>query len=51
MPANQVGRFLCRIFGDAILRAGQLLKIDVIDHVIIGNPGYSSLRSLGYCAV
>jgi DNA repair protein RadC len=34
-----------------LIRAGQLLKIDVIDHVIIGSPSFSSLRGLGYCAV
>lgn len=31
-----------------LIRAGQLLKIEVLDHVIIGNPGHSSLRELGY---
>ena len=37
-----------------IIRAGQLLKIDVLDHVIIGRPtaerakDYSSFRELGY---
>lgn len=31
-----------------LIRAGQLLKIEVLDHVIIGEPGQSSLRSLGY---
>ena len=31
-----------------LIRAGQLIKIEVIDHVIIGNPKYSSLRELGY---
>ena len=37
-----------------LIRAGQLLKIEVIDHVIVGqvtpeNPdGYVSLRALGY---
>ena len=37
-----------------LIRAGQLLKIEVLDHVIIGreNPerpkGYASLRELGY---
>jgi DNA repair protein RadC len=37
-----------------LIRAGQLLKIDVIDHVIIGRAtserakDYSSLRELGY---
>ncbi|MBI3877126.1 MAG: DNA repair protein RadC [Verrucomicrobia bacterium] len=37
-----------------LIRAGQLLKIDVLDHVIIGRAteqrphGYASLRELGY---
>jgi DNA repair protein RadC len=31
-----------------LIRAGQLLKIEVLDHVIIGNPGRSSLREAGY---
>jgi DNA repair protein RadC len=31
-----------------LIRAGQLLKIEVLDHVIIGNPTHCSLRSLGY---
>ena len=31
-----------------LIRAGQLLKIEVIDHIIIGNPNHSSLRELGY---
>jgi antirestriction protein ArdC len=31
-----------------LIRAGQLLKIDVVDHVIIGNPKHCSLRELGY---
>jgi hypothetical protein len=31
-----------------LIRAGQLLKIEVLDHIIIGNPNHSSLRSLGY---
>ena len=31
-----------------LVRAGQLLKIDVLDHVIIGNPKYVSLREMGY---
>ena len=33
-----------------LIRAGQLLKIDVLDHVIMGNPSRSSLRELGYFA-
>jgi DNA repair protein RadC len=31
-----------------LIRAGQLLKIEVIDHIIIGNPTHASLRTLGY---
>jgi DNA repair protein RadC len=31
-----------------LIRAGQLLKIEIIDHVIIGNGNRSSLRELGY---
>jgi DNA repair protein RadC len=38
-----------------LIRAGQLLKIEVIDHVILGQrtqanqKGYASLRELGFC--
>jgi len=31
-----------------LIRAGQLLKIEVLDHVIMGRPGRSSLREAGY---
>jgi DNA repair protein RadC len=31
-----------------LIHAGQLLKIEITDHVIMGNPNYSSLRGLGY---
>ena len=31
-----------------LIRAGQLLKIDVMDHVIMGRPNYFSLREAGY---
>ena len=31
-----------------LIRAGQLLKIEVLDHIVIGNPNHSSLRALGY---
>lgn len=31
-----------------LIRAGQLLKIDVVDHVIVGSGCHSSLRALGY---
>ena len=30
-----------------LIRAGQLLKIEVLDHVVIGRPGHRSLRELG----
>jgi DNA repair protein RadC len=31
-----------------LIRAGQLLKIEVLDHVIVGNPHHCSLRQLGF---
>jgi len=31
-----------------LIRAGQLLKIEVVDHVIVGAGNFSSLRSLGH---
>lgn len=31
-----------------LIRAGQLIKIEVLDHVIMGNPARSSLRELGF---
>jgi len=31
-----------------LIRAGQLLKIEVLDHVIVANPNHCSLRQLGY---
>lgn len=31
-----------------LIRAGQLLKIEVCDHIIMGNPTGCSLRELGY---
>ncbi len=31
-----------------LIRAGQILKIEVLDHVIVGNPAHCSLRALGY---
>lgn len=41
-----------------LIRAGQLLKIEVLDHVIVGCPnqngnadGFTSLRQLGYFAI
>jgi hypothetical protein len=31
-----------------LIRAGQLLKIEVLDHIVVGNPNHSSLRSVGF---
>ncbi|MDR3561791.1 MAG: JAB domain-containing protein, partial [Negativicutes bacterium] len=31
-----------------LIRAGQLLKIEVVDHLVMGNPGFQSLRALGF---
>jgi DNA repair protein RadC len=31
-----------------LIRAGQLLKIELLDHIVVGNPTHTSLRSLGY---
>jgi DNA repair protein RadC len=31
-----------------LIRAGQILKIEVLDHVIVGNPKHCSLRELGF---
>jgi len=31
-----------------LIRAGQLLKIEVLDHIVLGHPTFSSLRELGY---
>lgn len=31
-----------------LIRAGELLKIEVLDHVVIGNQKHCSLRGLGY---
>jgi DNA repair protein RadC len=33
-----------------LIRAGQLLKIEVLDHVIVGADRFCSLRNLGYIA-
>ena len=33
-----------------LVRAGQLLKIELLDHVIVGANQHSSLRTLGYLA-
>jgi DNA repair protein RadC len=31
-----------------LIRAGLLLKIEILDHIIIGRDSHSSLRALGY---
>ena len=31
-----------------LIRAGQLLKLEVLDHVIVGHGRHSSLREMGY---
>jgi hypothetical protein len=31
-----------------LIRAGQLMKIEVLDHVVMGNTNHCSLRGLGY---
>jgi DNA repair protein RadC len=31
-----------------LIRAGQLLKLELLDHVIVGHGNFSSLRNLGY---
>jgi DNA repair protein RadC len=33
-----------------LIRAGQLMKIEVLDHVILGSSDHQSLRTLGYFA-
>jgi len=33
-----------------LIRGGQLLKIDLVDHVVIGNSNHTSLRELGFFA-
>lgn len=36
-----------KVTGD-LIRAGQLLKMELLDHVVIGNGNFSFLRALGY---
>lgn len=31
-----------------LIRAGQVLKVEVLDHVVIGRPNFTSLRANGY---
>ena len=33
-----------------LVKAGFVMKIEVLDHVIVGHPTQSSLRELGYCS-
>jgi DNA repair protein RadC len=33
-----------------LIRGGQILKIEVLDHIIVGKPNHCSLRELGYFA-
>jgi DNA repair protein RadC len=34
-----------------LIRAGRLLQMEVLDHVIVGNGNFSSLRTLGFFSV
>jgi DNA repair protein RadC len=34
-----------------LIRAGQLLKIEVLDHVVVGDSTHASLRELGYFSI
>jgi DNA repair protein RadC len=34
-----------------LIRAGQLIKIEVVDHAAIGDLNHVSLRDLGYCSI
>lgn len=34
-----------------LVEAGRLLGIELLDHVVIGNPSHASLRDMGYCNV
>jgi DNA repair protein RadC len=31
-----------------LIRGGQILKVEVLDHVVVGTPKHCSLRELGY---
>ena len=31
-----------------LIRAGQILKIEVLDHIVMGEPKFSSLKTLGF---
>jgi DNA repair protein RadC len=57
---HNAGYAVCSITGEStpseadikvtrdLIRAGQLLKMELLDHVIVGNGNFSSLRSLGF---
>jgi len=32
-----------------LIEAGKMLGIELLDHVVIGNPSHASLREMGYC--
>ena len=42
---NGALQFRC---GVDLIRAGQLLKLEVLDHVVMGHGQHSSLRQLGH---
>jgi len=44
-PSNADIKMTCEL-----VRAGDLMKIEVLDHVIVGHSTQSSLRELGYCS-
>ena len=33
---------------ERMVKAGELLGVQVLDHIIVGRPGYSSLKEKGY---
>ena len=35
-------------FTRELIRAGRVLQLELLDHVIMGNGNFSSLRDLGY---
>lgn len=48
-PSNEAGPSEADIkITRDLVRAGELLKIELLDHIIVGNPGFCSLRQLGW---
>ena len=53
-PSQTSGNFKPAVFhhfhaaARDLVRAGQVLKMEVLDQVIVGNPSHCSLRELGY---